>query len=151
MTMNNIFNSPFEISLRVLLILTEYEGNYLSSDMLAATDFITVYGAAFGVSETNLHGDSLFKFSEFATRRELVGQAVKILVIKGLITVSCSKNGFNYAITQNGADYCNSLKSDYANTYREMVNKSRKYIIDSSEQDILNMINKHSIRSLKKG
>jgi hypothetical protein len=149
--MNSIFNSPFEISLRVLLILTELEGNYLSSDMLAATDFITVYGEAFGISETNLHGDSLFKFSEFATRRELVHQAVKALVIKGLITVCCNENGFKYTITQNGIDYCNSLKSDYANTYREMVHKSCTFIIDNSEQDILNMINKHSIRSLKKG
>lgn len=119
--------------------------------MLAATDLISVYGAAFGISETNLHGDSLFKFSEFATRRELVQQAVKILVIKGLITVSCSNNGFKYAITQNGINYSNSLESDYAKIYREMVNKSRKYVIESSEQDVLDMINEYSIRSLRKG
>jgi hypothetical protein len=149
--MNNIFNSPFEVSLRTLLILAEFEDNYLSADMLAATDFISIYGAAFGISEANLHGDSPFKFSEFATRRELVQQAIKNLVIKGLITINCSENGFKYGITDNGINYCDSLESDYANTYREMVHKSRKHIIGSSEQDILNMINRHSIRSLKKG
>lgn len=149
--MNNVFNSPFEVSLRVLLILNDYEDLSLTSDRITAADFISVYGASFGISETNLHGDSIFKFSEFATRRQLIQQAIKILVIKGLITVNCNENGFTYSITKNGTNFCNSLESDYANIFREIVHKSRKYIIDYSEKDVLNMINEYSIHSLRKG
>lgn len=149
--MNNIFNSPFEVSLRVLLILNEYEDKYLTSDIITVVDFISVYGASFGISKTNLHGDSLFKFSEFAARRQLVQQSIKMLVVKDMFTVNCNENGFTYSITNNGIRYCNSLESDYANIFREMVHKSRKYIIDYSEQDMLNMINEYSIRSIRKG
>lgn len=149
--MSNIFNSPFEVSLRVLLILNEYEGLSLTADKITIADFISVYGASFGIAETNLHGDSIFKFSEFATRRHLIQQAIKLLVIKGLIIVEFNKNGFTYTITNNGIKYCNSLESDYANSFREMVNKSRMHIVEHSEKDLLNMINEYSINSFKKG
>ena len=149
--MSNIFNSPFEVSLRVLLILNEYEDLSLTSDKITITDFISVYGASFGIAKKNLHGDNIFKFSEFATRRLLIQQAIKILVIKGLIIVEFNKNGFTYTITNTGINYCNSLESDYANIFRELVHESRVYILEYSEKYLLDMINKYSINSFKKG
>lgn len=149
--MNSIFNSPFEISLRVLLILENSNGLLYSSDMLAAIDFMAVYGQDFGISDNNMHGNNLFKYSEFATRRELTKEATRNLVLKDLISVDCSQNGFTYTITTIGIQYCSSLKSDYANCYREMVTKVLNYIEDMSEKKVLNLINEHSIRSLRKG
>lgn len=149
--MNSIFNSPFEISLRVLLILENSNGLLYSSDMLAAIDFMAVYGQDFGISDNNMHGNNLFKYSEFATRRELTKEATRNLVLKDLISVDCGQNGFTYTITTIGIQYCSSLKSDYANCYREMVTKVLNYIEDMSEKKVLNLINEHSIRSLRKG
>lgn len=149
--MNSIFNSTFEISLRVLLILEDSNESLYSSDMLAAIDFMAVYGQDFGVSDSNMHGNNLFKYSEFATRRELTKEATKNLVLKGLISVNCNENGFTYTITTTGTQYCASLKSDYANSYREMIIKVNRYIKDMSEKNILSLINQHSIRSLRKG
>ena len=149
--MSEIFNSSFEISLRTLLLLSEYQGSYLSSDMITAIDFISVYGYDFGITSTNLHGDNIFKFSEFATRRELVQEALKTLVLKGLIEVSCGKDGFTYTITQSGINYCSTFKSDYANAYKDMVLNTREYINIKSELEILHIITQHSIQSLKKG
>lgn len=149
--MSNIFNSAFEASLRVLLILNEYEGLSLTADKIAIADFISVYGASFGIADTNLHGNNIFKFSEFATRRHLIQQAIKLLFIKGLIIVDFNKDGFTYRITNSGISYCNSLESDYANSFRILVNESRAYITGNSEKDLLNIINKYSINSFKKG
>ena len=149
--MSDIFNSPFEISLRILLILEHAKDKYYSTDMLASIDFISVYGCDFGIANSNLHGDSLFKYSEFATRRVLVQDAVKKLVLKGLISVSCNTNGFTYSNSSIGITYCKKLESDYANTYREVVSKTINFIQNKSEKVILNIINEHSIRSLKKG
>lgn len=149
--MSNIFNSPFEVSLRILLILNECEGLSLTADKITAADFISVYGASFGISDTNLHGNNIFKFSEFATKRFLIKQAIKILIIQGHIVVEFNKNGFTYTITNTGINYCNSLESDYANIFREIVHKSRVYILENSETDLLDMIHKYSISSIKKG
>lgn len=78
--MNNVFNTTFEVSLRVLLTL-EVSEDKLSADMIAVSDFITVYGRDFGISSENLHGDNSYRFGEFGIRRELVKEAVKSLVL----------------------------------------------------------------------
>lgn len=148
--MSKIFNSAFEISLRILIILDEYPDNYISADTIAAIDFISIYGAEFKISETNLHGDNLFKFSEFTNRRTLIQQGVKKIVLKDLISVQSSEEGFTFSINNNGKKYINSFESNYAHSYKEMCQRARKYTLDQTEKDVFNMINKHSIHSLKK-
>ena len=98
--MNSVFNTTFEISLRTLIMLEIADEQPETADMIAAADFITVYGKDFGVSKINLHGNNSYKFSEFAQFRELVNMAVKLLVKKGLINVSRTNNGFSYSINQ---------------------------------------------------
>ena len=96
--MSNVFNTSFETSLRVLLTLEAAGEQSETSDIIAAADFITIYGRDFSIADENLHGDNNFKFSEFALLRELVNKAVKRLVVDGLINVSSkNNNGFSYS------------------------------------------------------
>ncbi len=148
--MNNVFNTPFEISLRALLILETDGERWVTADMIAAADFITVYGRDFGISDVNLHGDNNYKFSEFALRRELVKKAVKQLVVDGLINVSSTDNGFSYSINQNGMAYCAKFTNDYADTYRRLAKQARTYIANKSEREILGLINRQSLSSLQR-
>ena len=147
--MNNIYNTPFEISLRVLLLLET--GLCETADMIAAADFITVYGKDFGISDTDLHGNSVFKYSEFPLRRDLVNKVVKQLVIMGLINVSSSNIGFIYSINQSGKKYCSGLTNDYAKTYRRLAERTQKYIAQRSGREILDSINRHALSWLQRG
>ncbi|KUK53261.1 MAG: Uncharacterized protein XD78_1342 [Desulfotomaculum sp. 46_296] len=148
--MNNVFNTPFEISLRILLMLEIAGGQRKTADMIAAADFIIVYGRDFGISAVNLHGDNNYKFSEFALRRELVKKAVKLLVKNGLINVTSTDIGFSYSINQRGLDYCTRLKNDYADTYRHLAKQARAYVADKSEREILALINRYALSSLQR-
>ncbi|MDD3888740.1 MAG: hypothetical protein PHR65_02335 [Syntrophomonadaceae bacterium] len=148
--MNNLFNTQFEISLRTLIILATSGGHCETADMIAAADFITVYGRDFGISGMNLHGDNNYRFSEFVLRRELVKKAVKLLVVYGLINVSTTDNGFSYSINQNGIAYCAKFTTDYADTYRRLAKQTRTYIADKSEREIFKLINQHSLFSLQR-
>ncbi len=151
MTMSSIFNSPFETSLRILLIMEQSTDSFYSSDMLAAIDFVSVYGKDFGIADTNLHGDNLFMFSEFATRRSLTQKAIKESVLSGLLNIKTGNSGFEYQINETGLKYCCSLESDYANSYREVVRRTIAIIDNMSEQQVLKNINEQSISSLRKG
>ncbi|AEG61782.1 ABC-three component system middle component 2 [Desulforamulus ruminis] len=148
--MNNVFNTPFEISLRALLILETAGERWVTADMIAAADFITVYGRDFGISDVNLHGENSFKFSEFTLRRELMKKAVKLLVKNGLINVSPTDNGFSYSINQKGIDYCARFTNDYADTYRRLAKQARAYIAGKSEREMLALINRHALSSLQR-
>ena len=65
MKMTELFNTPFETALRVLLLLESEARTDFSINMIAAVDFAALYGRSFAFSGMNLHGDNLFKFSEF--------------------------------------------------------------------------------------
>ena len=148
--MNNLFNSTFETSLRILIVLNEYQDDHISADKIAAIDFISIYGSEFKISATNLHGDNLFKFSELTSRRTLVQQGVKRLVLQNLISVLPSEEGFTYRINKNGRKYINSFESNYAHTYKEMCHRARQFIFNRTEKDVFKLINEYSIQSLRK-
>ena len=148
--MNKLFNSVFENSLRILLLLAEFDCGQ-SLDKIYATDFMVSYGATFGVSESDLNGDNQYKFSEFASRREIVRQALKQLVLDGLVRPDNSTVGILYSITDAGREYSNILGIEYAEEYRSTAKKVVEIVSNVSERTIIDKINKMSAESLRKG
>jgi hypothetical protein len=149
--MSDIFNTLFEVSLRVLLVLETAGKRKISTDMIAAADFITVYGKDFDISDENLHGDNNFKFSEFAVRRGNVSKAVKQLVLDGLVTVVIRQSGFAYSITKAGSDYCAKFENEYAAIYRALAQRTWELISQKPERAVIELINRHSVSSVKRG
>lgn len=147
---NKLFNSAFENSLRILLLLAEFNCGQ-SLDKIYATDFMVSYGATFGVSESDLNGDNQYKFSEFASRREIVRQALKQLVLDGLVWPDNSDAGILYSITDAGREYSATLESEYAEEYRSTARRIVEMVSDVSERTIIDKINKMSAESLRKG
>ena len=102
---NNIFNTSFEISLRVLLTLESSPLQWWTADLIAASDFITVYSVDCIIATENLHGVNSFKYSEFALRREMVKEALKALVARNLADVKLDRDGFVYTLSKCTDDY----------------------------------------------
>lgn len=147
---DEIFNTPFETALRIVLLLeTEMRPDF-TVNMIAAMDFAALYGKSFGISSYNLHGDNIFKFSEFATRKELANDGIRYLVQKGLVNASATEQGFTYSISEIGKVFAKKLATKYAQDYREQVGLSVKHFRQDPEQIILGKINKIAVESLEK-
>lgn len=97
--MNKIFNTTFESSLRILLLLSVSEDEQMTLDRIADYDFITIYSKYFGISNMALHGENEFGLSEFAARRGMMQITMKSLVLDGLVSVKRRQNGFQYSIS----------------------------------------------------
>ena len=147
---NKVFNTTFEISMRLLLVLSLTKKRGLTLDNLATADFITNYSKEFGLSDNNLHGDNEFSFSEFSTRRSLAQDAIKQLVLEGMIEVSYSTDGFRYSISERGQAFCNTLTSDYTTEYRLYAKKAIVYMDSKNEKELLNLISREASKSLRK-
>lgn len=147
--MSNIFNTSFEISLRVLLTLESAPLQWWTADLIAASDFITVYSGDFGITAVNLHGVNSFKYSEFALRREMVKEALKALVARDLIDVKSAQDGFMYTLSKNGGECCGEIESSYAQSYRELAASVREKFADKTDREVLRLINRNSISSLR--
>lgn len=151
MKMNDkVFNTEFEISMRLLLVLSLSKNNKFTFDKLVTADFISNYSKEFGLSNSNLHGDNEFSFSEFSARRSLSQQAIKQLVLENLVRVSYSSIGFIYSITERGQALSNSLASDYATEYRLYAQKAIVYMDSKNEKELLNLISREASKSLRK-
>ena len=145
--MINVFNSSFEVSLRILIIMY-VTCEKMSVDRIVAMDFITIYGKDFGVSEDNLHGDNNYRFCEYAARREIVSCAIKELVLKNYIVPHVNKSGFCYSISDDGKAFCESLNDEYANVYKLNIERANKMYGDYSDRKIVQQINEFAVCKL---
>ena len=143
--MTELFNTPFETSLRVLLTLRVF-GEAMTLDKIAAADFMTIYARDFSLAAYNLNGDNSLSFSEVASKRVLVGKAIKQLVLNRLISAVQNRSGFTYEITAQGAHICDELTSDYTEEYIVMSQAVCKYFESKSEVEILAEINKRALK-----
>ena len=146
-----LFNTTYEMSLRLLVFLSQYEKEAFSIDQMSVMDFIITYGAVFGISDVNLHGNNRFKFSEYSNRRNLVKSATKSLTLKGLIEPQLSDEGFKYSITNQGITYINAFESVYSHALREMSVETYIFTKDKSETELVALVHKNAIESLTPG
>ena len=114
---NKLFNSPFEMSLRIVLLLASAPKEKFSVDRIIGLDFISCYFSDFGLPFPNLHGDNGYRYGEIVGRRLLVQEAVKSLVTQGLIEVTIDR-GYLFSISASGSKYAEKLETDYAIDYK---------------------------------
>ena len=148
--MNSVLGSQFEATLRIPLLLEASGNETLTEGAIAAIDHIAVYSRDFGLSKVNLHGESKYRFGEFASRRKTVKAAIKQLVLDGLVVATRTSGGFNYRLSADGADFAESLDTEYADAYFESV-KNVVASAGKSEGTLGEIINRKSIESIREG
>ena len=146
--MYSVFNSSFEISLRILILMDE-TGTAQSLGSLYLADFIATYGRVLGITEESINGENQFMYSEFASRRELVRGALKELVLVGHVHLLRSNKGFFYQINECGREFSKSLDSQYAKEYRQAAKAALLYMANRTQKSIFDEINDMSIKSIQ--
>lgn len=137
--MNRIFNTSFENSLRILILLS-HATTSLTVDKITAWDFIAINGKSFGLTNVDLHGDNSFTMCEYTARRELISIAIKELVLRGLITVEETHNGFCYKINDNGKIIAEQFQTNYANEYALAIQKTASFCLEKDERQLIKFI-----------
>lgn len=150
MLMNNkLFNTPFELSLHVVLLLDVVDMG-LTLDRIAAYDFIAIYCEDFGIATKSLNGENGFAFSELSARRNLTKRAIKDLVVDGLVTATDDDVGILYLISENGRKMSVSLQSEYAMKYKELMRLILERYRDYNDVQLLNEISRQAAKSLRR-
>lgn len=146
---NKLFNTPFELSLHVVLLLDEV-GVGLTLDQIAAYDFIAIYCEDFGIADRSLNGQNGFAFSELSVRRSLTKTAIKDLVPDGFVIASDDDTGILYSVSESGRKMSGGFQSEYAARYKELMRLVVKKYKDVSDVQLFNEINRRSVKSLRR-
>lgn len=147
--MANVFNSVFENSIRIILLLDEFR-EPKNLDIIYCVDFMVSYGEFFGLSSNNLNGENPYMFSEFAVRRAFVKNALKELALFGLVKPTNTNEGISYQITESGMAFSRSLESKYALEYRNVAKKAVQSVAGQSGSAVISRINKMSAMNLRR-
>ena len=146
----SVFNSTFEMELRVLLLMSVAKKKAYSIERIVSLDFIVCYAGYFQLPYLNPQGDNQYMFSELASRRERLQEAVKGLVVQGLLNVEMD-NGYAFSITDAGSKYIRKLKSEYALQYKAIAADAIKRFKDYSDLQLDHMINDSAVKSVRGG
>lgn len=146
----SVFNSTFEMELRILLLVSAAKKKAFSIDRIVSLDFIVCYAGYFQLPYLNPQGDNQYMFSELASRRERIQEAVKSLVVQGLLDVGL-KNGYVFSITDIGSKYIKKLQSEYAVQYKTIATDAIKRFKDYSDLQLERMINDSAVKSVRGG
>lgn len=147
--MTKVFNSEFETSLKIILLLFAVQPESLTTERIVYYDFISTYGHAFSVYPIDLNGENRYRFEEIGARRIRTLQAIKSLVLDGLIAVEKTPEGFQYKIHPAGIQIAQSLSSDYAKQYVESVKGTHNAYHVASDIELVTEINRKSVRLIR--
>ena len=146
---NRLFNTPFELSLHVVLLLDVANAG-ITLDRIAAYDFMAIYCEDFGVADRSLNGENGFAFSELSARRSLTKTAIKDLVVDGLVIATDDETGILYSISESGRNMSKSFQSEYAKRYKELMRLVVEKCGNYSDVQLLNEISRQSTKSLRR-
>ena len=118
---NRIFNSPLEIALRVLSILSLGKKASFSLERLIIYDYLILNSGDLDNAPESLHPSLPNRSSQLLVKRELVQKALLILASKELIIIKYSKSGIQYAPSKLAKPFMDYFDSQYYNKLKERV------------------------------
>lgn len=139
---SSVFNSVYETSMRLVLLLFAFDAP-LSSEELFVFDFVATYGKEFGLTDVSLNGDSEFTLSKATLRRKRVMEAVSYLVRNGYITLIAEQNETKYELTERGNEFYKKIsQTGYSEKYILTVELGKKELFTKKNKVLDLLLNK---------
>lgn len=136
-----LFNSRFELALRVMLILKN--SKKITKSKILALDLMSTYGKACKIANENLHGNNQFDISEIAIRKKLIDKAIAYLRLYELAEELYDSNlGYTYRLTNNGRKIIDQVNDDYAERYQGTLRKAIDLIGKRDDEQLFSILSK---------
>ncbi len=107
-----VFNSPFELGLRMVYLLCSLRPRGADLQKLVLLDYAIVYSGDVG-GPPSLHTPVPFRGGELMTRRSLIEQGLYLMSTRGLVDVQLDETGVTYYAGSMALALVGSLSSTY--------------------------------------
>ncbi len=112
-----LVNSPIEVSMRVLVVLDREFPELLSSVRLSMLDYALVHAGDLG-GPPSLHPDIPGRIGELGIRKQLVDEALRILLRVGLAEVQPTSQGIGYRASEGAQNFLDLLTAQHIHALR---------------------------------
>ena len=107
-----LFNTPFELGLRMVYLLTALRPGGADVQKLVLLDYAIVYSKDVGGPES-LHTPVPFRNGELFSRRERIEQGLYLMSTRGLVDVVLDDDGMTYVAGPSSFTMIGSMTSKY--------------------------------------
>ncbi|GLQ93426.1 ABC-three component system middle component 2 [Dyella acidisoli] len=107
-----LFNTPFELGLRMVYLLTALRPGGADLQKLVLLDYAIVYSKDVGGPES-LHTPVPFRNGELFSRRERIEQGLYLMSTRGLVEVVLDEGGMTYIAGPSSFTMIGSMTSKY--------------------------------------
>lgn len=128
-------NSPLEVGVRVLMILTEAYPERLDVNRLVLLDHGVLHSADLGGPES-LHPALPVRAGELGVKRTVIEEGLQVMVRAKLVDMSTGARGIGFGATDTAYSFVSVLVSDYATKLHERVEWVLGRFSDLSEETL---------------
>jgi hypothetical protein len=114
---NRLLNTPLEVGLRMLIILTETQGA-CDLQRLTIYDYMLLHSGDIDGGPESLHPPSPFRSGELLVKRSLIEKGLEILCSKGLVERSFCSGGIEFMATELAKPFLDYFESYYSKKAR---------------------------------
>lgn len=141
----NGFNSPFEVGLRMLIILAITPMKKFDLQRLIYYDYLVLHTNDVGVmnSPVSIHPDTPYRSGEIIVRRHVVQQGLKLMNSKNLLNIIYDENGISYSSSAITQPFLDLLESDYYRKLKKNALWITEYFSEYSETEIKSFVEKN--------
>jgi hypothetical protein len=114
----NPLNSPIEVGMRALVLLTETFPRQLDAAQLVYLEHAMLHSGDLD-GPASLHPDLPAGPGELGMRRRLIEQGLVVLMRAGLADMTATEDGFLYGATEEAPSFIDVLESPYVGQLKE--------------------------------
>ncbi|RKG62462.1 threonine transporter RhtB [Corallococcus sp. AB011P] len=113
-----LFNSPFELGLRMVFLLLAAYPRKLDLQRLVYLDYAAIYSEDIG-GAPSLHTPVPLRGAEYLSRRELIELGLYLMSTRGFVDVSATEDGIYYSAGENASSLVGLLGGSYSTRLQE--------------------------------
>lgn len=141
-----VFNSPLEIALRVLLIISRNGKKGLSLDRLVIYDYLILNSGDIKGAPPSLHPALPNRSTQLLVKRELIQKSLQILSSKELLSINYTREGILYCPSKLSLPFLEYFESAYFLELNERV----KWVVENFKRKSNEQLDKFISLNLNK-
>ncbi|KAJ9430807.1 threonine transporter RhtB [Pantoea sp. YR343] len=111
--MSEVFNSPFELGVRMVYILLSLYPRKADLQKLVYLDYATIYSEDLG-GPSSLHTPVPMRGGEYICKRGVIEEGLYIMSLRSLVEVSYDSTGVYYSAGDNSPSLIGLIGGDYS-------------------------------------
>ena len=133
-----IFNSPFELGLRMVFLLYSLRPTGADLQKLVLLDYAIVYSGDLD-GPPSLHTPVPFRGGELLSRRALIEQGLHLMITRGIVEARLDEEGITYLAGKDSFSLVGSLASPYFRQLEERCNWAAKHFSSISSIELTSL------------